>query len=116
MKRKATLLAIFAAISNFAFGAGYLEVRAPGYNYRSADYTTSHVFVDEVAGTAAPIEILFNISGYNNITDVEVYTNLNRRDRARADKNGGGCADGIVGINGAAVTDTPADTDPVSGH
>ena len=116
MKRKATLLAIFAAISNFAFGAGYLEVRAPGYNYRSADYTTSHVFVDEVAGTAAPIEILFNISGYNNITDVEVYTNLNRRDRARADKNGDGYADGIVGINGAAVTDSPADTDPVSGH
>ncbi len=116
MKRIATLLTIFAAISNFASAAGYLEVRAPGYSFRSADYTTSHVFVDEVAGTTAPIEVLFNISGYNNITDVEVYTNLNRRDRARADKNGDGYPDGIVGINGAAVTDSPADTDAVSGH
>ncbi len=98
------------------FGAGVLEVRAPGYDYRSAEYTTSHVFIDEIAGTTADIEILFDLTAYSNITDVEVYSNLNRRDRARADKNNDGYADGIVGIDGTLVTDSAADTDTDTGH
>lgn len=98
------------------FGNGFLEVRAPGYPFRNADYSTTHVFVDEVAGTSADIEILYTLTGFTNITDVEVFTNLNRRDLARADKNSDGIPDGIVPIPGDDITDAAADTDPVTGH
>jgi hypothetical protein len=74
------------------------------------------VYVDEVAGTTADIEILYTLTDFNNITDVEVYTNLNRRDLVRIDKNGDGYADGIQPIDGATITDSAADTDPDTGH
>ncbi len=112
----ATAVVFCASLLPSAHAAGYLEVRAPGYGFRSAEYTTSHVFIDEVAGTSANIEVLYTLTGYSNITDVEVFTNLNRRDLARIDKNSDGYPDGIVGINGANVTDSPADTNPTSGH
>ncbi len=95
---------------------GYLEVRAPGYDFRSAEYSTSHVYIDEVAGTTADIEVLWTLTDFSNITDVEVYTNLNRRDLARTDKNSDGYADGIQPINGNTITDSAADTDTSTGH
>lgn len=99
-----------------ASAVGFLEVRAPGYDFQSAEYTTTHVFVDEVAGTTVPIEILFNLDGFSNITDVEIFTNLNRRDLARVDKDGDGYADGIQPIDGNVITDSPADADTETGH
>ncbi len=111
-----TLILVAALSVDVLSAAGYLEVRAPGYGFQSAEYTTSHVFVDEVAGTTAAIEVLFTLTGYNNITDVEVYTNLNRRHLARIDKNGDGYADGIQSIAGSTVTDSGADTDSTTGH
>ena len=113
---KRILIGLISCVPAVLFGAGVLEVRAPGYDFRNAEYTTSHVFIDEIAGTTADIEILFNLTAYGNITDVEVYSNLNRRDLARADKNSDGYADGIEPIPGNAVTDSAGDTDPLTGH
>ncbi len=103
-----------ALTASTVFGVGYLEVRAPGYDFRSAEYTTTHVFVDEVVGTTADIEILYTLTDFSNITDVEVFTNLSRRDLARVDRNGDGYADGIQPVDGNSITD--GDADPVSGQ
>ncbi len=116
MKYPLTITALLLAVANLASAVGYLEVRAPGYNFHSAEYSTTHVFIDEVAGTTADIEVLWALSDFNNVTDVEVYTNLNRRDLARIDKNSDGYADGIQPIDGNTITDSPSDTDPVTGH
>lgn len=105
----------FTAISA-AHAVGYLEVRAPGYDFRSAEYSTSHVYIDEVAGTTADMEVLWTLTDFSNITDVEVYTNLNRRDLARIDKNSDGYADGIQPVDGNTITDSIADTDTTTGH
>ncbi|GHC00003.1 hypothetical protein [Cerasicoccus arenae] len=102
--------------ATIAQAAGYLEVRAPGYDFRSAEYTTTHVFVDEVEGDTVDIEILYTLTGFSNITDVEVFTNVNRRDLARIDKNSDGYADGIQLLDGNTITDSPADTDTATGH
>ena len=47
----------------------------------NADYTTTHVFVNEVSNDAAPLTLIFtpNASG---VTNVEIFSNVNRRDRA----------------------------------
>jgi hypothetical protein len=116
MKTHPTISALLLASVSLTHAVGFLEVRAPGYDFRSAEYSTTHVFIDEIAGTSADLEVLWNLNDFNNITDVEVFTNLNRRDLARADKNGDGYPDGIVEINGNTITDSPADTDPVTGH
>lgn len=116
MKAKFSIPALLLATASLAHAVGYLEVRAPGYNFRSAEYSTSHVFIDEIAGSTADIEVLWNLSDFNNITDVEVFTNLNRRDLARNDKNSDGYPDGIVGIDGTTITDSATDTDTTTGH
>ena len=116
MKAPISITSFFLVAASFAQAVGYLEVRAPGYDFRSAEYSTSHVYIDEVAGTTADIEILWTLTSFNNITDVEVYTNLNRRDLARIDKNGDGYADGIQPVDGNSITDSPAHTDVASGH
>jgi len=108
------LVCLFTPI--FLHAAGTLEVRAPGYVFRDAEYSTSHVYIDEVAGTTADIEVLWTLNGFNNITDVEVYTNLNRRDLARIDKNSDGYADGIQPVDGTTTTDSASDTNSVTGH
>ncbi|WPJ97421.1 hypothetical protein SH580_06820 [Coraliomargarita algicola] len=116
MKAPLTTTALFLSASSLAQAAGYLEVNAPGYDFRSAEYTTTHVFVDEIVGTSVDIEILYNLAGFSNITDVEVFTNVNRRDLARIDKDSDGYADGIQPIDGNSITDSPADVDPSTGH
>ncbi len=113
---KKMLIGLISCAPSVMLAAGVLEVRAPGYDFRNAEYTTSHVFIDEIAGTTADIEIRFDLSSYSNITDVEIFSNLNRRDLARVDKNGDGYADGIVPVDGSLTTDSAADTDPATGH
>lgn len=107
---------LLTLIPGMAHALGTLTVTAPGYAAnRSAEYTTSHVFIDEVAGTAVPITFRF-APGVANVIDVELWTNLNRRDLANLDKNSDGYPDGVVAPNGNLVTDLPADTDPTTGH
>jgi Alpha amylase, catalytic domain len=77
------------------------ELRVNGVD---ANYTTSKLFVDEVAGDAVPLTIVFrpNAADVNPAT-VQTFTNLNRRDRAQVDANGDGIEDGIVPPSGDVV-------------
>jgi glycosidase len=59
-----------------------------------ADYRTSHVFVNEVAGDQVPITIFFDPQT-QEVQTAEVFTNLNRRDRATKDADHDGIEDGI---------------------
>ena len=68
----------------------------------SADYTTTHVFVDEVAGTSVPLTILFQ-PNTASLTDVEIFSNLNRRDRAALDADLDSVQDGIRPPSGDLV-------------
>lgn len=71
-------------------------------NGLNANYTTTHVFVDEVAGDAVPLTIVFQPNAAN-LTQVETYSNLNRRDRATVDADGDGIEDGILPPSGNLV-------------
>jgi hypothetical protein len=68
-------------------------------NGLNANYTTTKLFVDEIAGDTIDLNIVFE-PGEANVVDAEVYTNLNRRDRADEDANGDGYDDGISAIDG----------------
>jgi hypothetical protein len=46
----------------------------------NAEYTTEHLFVDEVAGDSIPVTILFS-PNTNTVVEADVFSNLNRRDR-----------------------------------
>jgi glycosidase len=59
-----------------------------------ANYTTTHLFVDEVAGDQIPITVFFDPQT-TGIQACEVITNLNRRSRAQVDADGDGIEDGI---------------------
>jgi hypothetical protein len=48
-----------------------------------ANYTTTHLFVDEVAGTSIPVTIFFDPQT-PGVVEAQVFTNLNRRDKATA--------------------------------
>lgn len=59
-----------------------------------ADYTTSHVFLNEVNGETIPITVFFDPQT-TGVETAEVFTNLNRRDRATVDADHDGIEDGI---------------------
>ena len=71
-------------------------------NGLNADYTTTHLFVDEVAGDSVPLTLLFTPNA-PNITAAEIFSNLNRRDRATMDANDDGIEDGIVPPDGNTI-------------
>ena len=60
----------------------------------NADYTTSKLYVDELAGDAVPITISF--APGVQADEVELWTNLNNRERAGQDADGDGIHDGIL--------------------
>jgi glycosidase len=114
--KKSISLFILSTTLSPVFADGVFQVETPGYSVMSAEYTTSHVYIDEVAGTTVPIRFTFDPPGTGTVYEVEVFTNLNRRDLARTDKNMDGVPDGIVPIDGNTITSSAADTDPVTGH
>jgi hypothetical protein len=67
-----------AAASPFSFtittGAPVLTV-----NGLNGDYTTEHLFVNEVAGDAIPITISFSPNTNVTVVEADVFSNLNRR-------------------------------------
>ncbi|RYD18747.1 MAG: hypothetical protein EOP88_21505, partial [Verrucomicrobiaceae bacterium] len=71
-------------------------------NEVEGNYTTSHIYIDEVAADSVPITIFFDPQAIN-IETCEVYTNLNRRDRAQLDADGDGIEDGIKPVNGSLI-------------
>lgn len=93
-----------AAASSFSFSVSNSVIGTPvlTVNGVNADYTTTHVFVNELNNDAVPLTMLFTPNG-GNVTNVEIFSNLNRRDRATLDANGDGIEDGILGPDGAGI-------------
>ncbi len=88
------------AVFNFTLGtSGDPVLTVNGLN---GDYTTTHLFVDELAGDTVPVTVLFTPNA-SNIVAAEVYSNLNRRDRAGLDANGDGVEDGILPPDGNTI-------------
>ena len=67
-----------------------------------ADYTTTHLYVNEVAGDSIPVTIFFDPQTLG-VETAEVLTNLNRRNRAQLDANGDGIEDGILPPNASNI-------------
>ena len=93
-----------AAASPFTFSVSNNVVGTPvlTVNGVNADYTTTHVFVNELNADAAPLTISFTPNG-GAVTNVEIFSNVNRRDRATLDSNGDGIEDGILPPDGNVI-------------
>ncbi len=91
----------------FSFSIGTAGAPSLTINSVEANYTTSHVFVDEVAGDSIPLAVNFTPSDpATDISTVQVFTNLNRRDFATlpyTDGNGIATEEGISPPSGDAV-------------
>lgn len=73
-------------------------------NGTNANYSKSNFYIDEVNDTTFPqIEVLFSPNAAN-IQAVEIFTNLNNRERAAMDANGDGIEDGIIPPDGNLIT------------
>ena len=79
-------------------------------NSTEANYTTSHVFVDEVNDVTFPALTCVLTPNEANVTEAELFTNLNNRDRAGLDANGDGIDDGILPPDGALITSAMTNT------
>ena len=88
--------------ATFTFTNGVIGSPALTINGVNGDYTTTHVFVNEVNGDAIPLTILFS-PNQPNLTAVEIFSNVNRRDRATLDANGDGIEDGIIPPDGNTI-------------
>lgn len=67
-----------------------------------ANYSTTKIFIDETEGESYPLEIFFDPDA-NGASDVQIFSNLNRRDYADADVDGDGIHDGIDPVDGATI-------------
>jgi glycosidase len=93
-----------AAANPFSFAVTNVLAVPPvlTVNGLNADYTTEHLFVDEVAGDSIPVTISFS-PNTNGVVEADVFSNLNRRNRATLDANGDGIEDGIVPPDGNSI-------------
>ena len=66
------------------------------------NYTATHLYVDEIASDSLPITIFFDPQ-MTGVESCEIFTNLNRRERAQLDTNGDGIEDGIKSPSGSAI-------------
>ncbi len=91
----------------FALSAAALHAQSLTVNGTEANYTTSHVFVDEIAGDSAPFAISYSPNDGNvDPSTVQVFTNLNRRDLATLaylDGNGLATEEGISPPSGDVI-------------
>ncbi len=92
-------------VSQFLFLLTVFANAAPvlTVNGTSANYTTSKLYADEIAGTSVPLVIVLNPDETQPVTAAEVFTNLNNRDRANDDADGDGIEDGIQPPSGDLV-------------
>jgi hypothetical protein len=65
-------------------------------NSASGPYKTTKFFIDEIAGETQTLNVSTTFNAGTPPTEVEVVTNLNRRDKADQDNNGDSIADGIL--------------------
>jgi glycosidase len=85
--------------NTFVYQNGELGEPELTVNGLNANYTTTKLFVDEVVQESVDLNIVF-APGEANVTVAEVYTNLNRRDRADEDADNDGYPDGVSGLDG----------------
>ncbi|MFM8718182.1 MAG: hypothetical protein ACKOFH_01425, partial [Chthoniobacterales bacterium] len=90
-------------------GAPQLTVSSESSGSLNGNYTTTKVFVDEIAGDSIPITVTF-APNTSNVTAVELFSNLNNRDRANSDADGDGIPDGIKPPDGNTVSVTNTNT------
>ena len=95
--------------------AAFLAVRAEGITLQisansttasnpvEADYSATHLFIDEINGDTIPIYLYFDPQTSGTVDEADIFTNLNNRDRANLDANGDGIPDGIVPPNGNLI-------------
>ncbi|MGA0367904.1 MAG: hypothetical protein ACO3N7_00460 [Kiritimatiellia bacterium] len=86
----------------FSFQNGTIGEPVLTINGLSANYTTTKLFVDEIAGDSINLDVVFE-PGESNVVAAEIYTNLNRRDRAELDADNDGYPDGISGLDGNSL-------------
>jgi len=115
MKAVRCPLFAFAAILLLFAGRAYgitLQISANATSSSSpveADYSSTHLFIDEINGDSIPLYIYFDPQTTSGTVDeADVFTNLNNRDRANLDANGDGIPDGIVPPNGNLILSTSA--------
>jgi hypothetical protein len=65
-------------------------------NGASGGYKTTKFFINEIAGDSQTLNVSATFNAGTPPAEVEVVTNLNRRDRADTDANGDGIVDGIL--------------------
>jgi hypothetical protein len=65
-------------------------------NSASGPYQTTKFFIDEIAGETQTLNVSATFNAGTPPTEVQVVTNLNRREKADQDNNGDGIADAIV--------------------
>src|SRR5204863_9294750 len=82
------------SFNNGVAGAPMLTVTTASSGQLDGNYTTTKLFLDEIRGDSIPITVSF-APGENNVTAVEIVTNLNQRDQATSDKNANGIDDGM---------------------
>lgn len=73
-------------------------------NGRNADYSVTKFFVDERAGETRSISAFYTIPGSDPVEQVELFSNLDRRDFADVDYNSDGIPDGIKPPDGNSIT------------
>ncbi|MEQ1748788.1 MAG: alpha-amylase family glycosyl hydrolase [Prosthecobacter sp.] len=88
----ATPNAIFT-FANGALGDPALTITTTTTGSLNGNYTTTKLFVDEIAGDSIPLTVTF--APGQVATEVELVTNLNQRDYADDDKNANGVEDGM---------------------
>ncbi len=103
--RTRLLLLLFVALSIPLYSSSLrisAASSAPRNDAVEADYTMSHIFIDEIAQQSIPFTIFFDPQTLG-VASAEVYTNLNRRDRAALDADGDGVEDGIKPPDGNKI-------------
>jgi hypothetical protein len=65
-------------------------------NSASGPYQTTKFFIDEIAAESQTLNVSTTFNAGTPPTEVQVVTNLNRRDKADQDNDGDGVADGII--------------------
>jgi glycosidase len=93
------LIAVAAGVAPTAQADPVLTV-----NGVNANYTTTHVFIDEVADTNFPALTCVLTPNEANVVVAEIFSNLNHRDRAGLDANGDGIHDGILPPDGSLIS------------
>jgi len=93
----------------FTFQLGQVGDPALTVNGKSADYTTSKFWIDEIAGDTDEV-VVYYTPGVISPDKVEIFSNLDRRDFTDVDFDNDLVADGIKPPNGNTITTNDSGT------